>query len=343
MFTLSAMLSSPWDWESSQMIKSQVQDRLQRFFFMRPAINEADERSSACGQAGVDSARAARSLLIAAESLEEVSDWQLSALSLLSHAAVFAAQGLAARRQLSTDLACPSASWRLVIELPEMQKSTTPVSAKTRDQILSVVANGLTSEYADWSMAELQTLKLALLERVRCAVTVLESDIHAPHRLRLLRILRWSIAILAVALLVGYAARKIHQRFVPVNHALNATVSMSSNYNPTIFPPASLVDGDTTKPGCHTAPEQNPWAVVDLGARRTIHRVVVTNRLEGLTGRAIPLLIETSRDGRTYAEFARKTDDFTTWTATAKPTEARYVRLTVLANSMLHLNEVAIF
>jgi hypothetical protein len=325
------------------MVTPQVQDRLRRFFLMRKAIAEADQHASACGQAGVDSTRAARSLLTAAESLEDVSEWQLSAIALLCNAAVFAAHGLVARRQLSADLACPSTCWKLVIELPEMQTSIKSNSTKTREEISSVVANGLTSEHADWPIAKLRALKLAMLEDVRRVITLLESDIFTPHRLRLYRILRWGCTLLAASLLVGYGASRTMKSGVATNYVRHAVVTTSSNLDPGQFPPARLVDGDTTKLGCHTKAERNPWVVIDLRGNRTIHRVVVTNRLEGLTERAIPLLIETSRDGRTYAQFARKTDDFKTWTATAKPTDARFVRLTVLANSVLHLNEVAIF
>jgi hypothetical protein len=309
---------------------------------MRQAIAEADQHASVSGRLGVVCFQAARSSFGAAESLQGAR-WQLSAIVLFRQAAVFAAHGLAQRRRITADPADAHACWDQVIELPQVRASVRPLSSSVRAQISGIIASGVSADHANLPSADLWDLRQIMRRVVRSAVDVLEEDIRAPFRLRAHRALRWIFIVLAAALPVGYGAHQLGPPSAPANLALKRAVSISSNYAPSLFPAASLVDGDKTALGCHSLEERNPWAVVDLGRKRTFARVVITNRVDGSTQRAVPLLIETSLDGNAYTEFARRDEVFETWTAQASPTTARYVRLTVLARSYLHLSEVEVY
>ena len=69
---------------------------------------------------------------------------------------------------------------------------------------------------------------------------------------------------------------------------------------------------------------------------------VVVNRAS-YRERALPLVIETGADGKTYREFARRKRVFEKWSATAPTVMARYVRLRVENETYFHLNEVSIY
>jgi hypothetical protein len=93
----------------------------------------------------------------------------------------------------------------------------------------------------------------------------------------------------------------------------------------------------------HTNQERDPWIVFNLGARRSIARVVVENRQDCCFERAVPLVVSVSDDQKTWREVARRAETFTTWEAKFARVRARYVRLQVKGGAMiLHLSRVRI-
>jgi hypothetical protein len=85
---------------------------------------------------------------------------------------------------------------------------------------------------------------------------------------------------------------------------------------------------------------------VDLGGLLPIHEVRVFGRAECCYDQAIPLAIETSEDGDTYTEIARRTEPFTQyepWVVSTGPIRARYVRLRTLRHSYLVLSELEVY
>ncbi len=93
----------------------------------------------------------------------------------------------------------------------------------------------------------------------------------------------------------------------------------------------------------HTALEASPWAVVDLGARRTFSQIKVRNRNDCCQTRAVPLLVEISGDGASWRLLARREAPFQTWSRRFGSVSARYVRLRVDRASYLHLSNVEIY
>lgn len=93
----------------------------------------------------------------------------------------------------------------------------------------------------------------------------------------------------------------------------------------------------------HTKFEEQPWALIDLGAQRRIAEVSIVNRLDCCMERAIPLVVEVGADTQRWTEVARQTHPFVAWSAAFTPVEARYVRVRVARLSMLHLKSIQVF
>jgi hypothetical protein len=320
-----------------------LRDVLKRYFLMRGAITEADQRAASLGRLGSADSHMARNLRGAAESLDDAAERHLGAILLLRHSLIFAARGLGLRRQVIEDTSDVSATWSSVSALAEVSSVWLALSDPMRTRVEGLVLQGITAEYDGWSASELRSLRATLLRVVRHMTDALEDDILAPKRIRVRRIGRWLTVTFVLCLASGWGFHEYRESRVSGNMALKRSVSISSTWRADLYPPDRVVDGDTTQVGCHTENQVEPWLSIDLGRTRRVHRVVVTNRLDGQQERAIPLRIETSIDGKAFTEYARRDAVFDTWTATRSTVKARYVRLTVLGQSILHLNEVEIY
>ncbi len=91
-----------------------------------------------------------------------------------------------------------------------------------------------------------------------------------------------------------------------------------------------------------TSEESEPWVQIDLGKTTGFNTVDVTNRSDCCPDRAVPLVIEVSRDGTHFREVARREQTFSFWAATFARQRARYVRLRVPRRTILHLDRVAV-
>jgi hypothetical protein len=91
----------------------------------------------------------------------------------------------------------------------------------------------------------------------------------------------------------------------------------------------------------HTTLELNPWVQYDLGSEKRLHSISVTNRTDCCYERAVPLIAETSNDGRRWREQVRTDEPFVTWSAKLHG-RARYVRLRAAKTTYLHLSTVVI-
>jgi hypothetical protein len=92
----------------------------------------------------------------------------------------------------------------------------------------------------------------------------------------------------------------------------------------------------------HTDFQENPWVTFDLGEVKTVRSVEVTNRSDCCAERSIPLVIELSKDNRSFRQVARRDSDFTSFRATFKPQKARYVRLRAARHTALHLQNITV-
>ena len=100
----------------------------------------------------------------------------------------------------------------------------------------------------------------------------------------------------------------------------------------------------------HTEKEKRPWWQVDLEAEYPLEVIVIENRVGTCRQRASSLCVEASADGLTWTLLhsgltvfgSRRTDDpFILWISGAAT--ARYVRLSLKEEGILHLSQVEIY
>ena len=109
-----------------------------------------------------------------------------------------------------------------------------------------------------------------------------------------------------------------------------------------------VIDG---KWGFHTGHSANPWWQVDLGAERSVSRVVVWNRCDGgQAERAARLGLFFSSDGQDWRPVYRHDGsvfrgftDQAPLVANLEPTATRFVRVQLPGTTYLHLDEVQVF
>lgn len=102
--------------------------------------------------------------------------------------------------------------------------------------------------------------------------------------------------------------------------------------------------------GFHTAFETDPWWQVDLQAPHYIHEVVIYNRLD-VPERCVNLSISLSSDQHDWQLAAVKLDNKLFGGADGRPFSqhfpnapcARYVRITLIGENYLHLDEIEVF
>ena len=101
----------------------------------------------------------------------------------------------------------------------------------------------------------------------------------------------------------------------------------------------------------HTDTEEAPWWQVDLGASARIGEVLLYNRLDNAAERARRLMISVSQDGQTWREAFRKdtdepfggVDGFPLRWTPEPPAEGRFVRVSLIGRTCLHLDQVEVY
>ncbi len=107
-------------------------------------------------------------------------------------------------------------------------------------------------------------------------------------------------------------------------------------------PEKSECGGVTTDILFHTANESNPWFEYDFGAPLAFSSLTIKNRSDYGPERAVPLVVEVSNDDKHFTQVARRDDTFGTWKPSFPTQHARYLRLRIARESMLHLEAVKV-
>ncbi len=265
---------------------------------------------------------------------------QLAACLLLREAVATFARA----RSVARDAAIDDASLALIdgsLDVPELRPDVLDGSTGDADRVREALRTR-DPLYVD-------RLDLGARERLRKALdraaSALRKGVEA-RSLTYLRAQRWG-RVAAVVLVVLYAGwLGIRHRVMPVNIALGKPVRVSS-YKQKPPDGHELVDG---RPGftfaVETNVEESPSVVVDLLSEHAIERIVIHNRADGWWDDCLPLVVELSRDDRTYTELARRDAYFgfdTPWVVQAAGRMARFVRIRVARRSYLALGRVEIF
>jgi hypothetical protein len=108
--------------------------------------------------------------------------------------------------------------------------------------------------------------------------------------------------------------------------------------------PVGAVDGDQLTVGFHSSHRKDPSVTIDLGKVYPISRIELFNRPDCCQERAVPLLVQTSKDGQTFTTIRREAHTFFHLTVRpAAPTSARYVRLVRSGTNVFHLSEIEVY
>jgi hypothetical protein len=171
-------------------------------------------------------------------------------------------------------------------------------------------------------------LARSFVEALLHEIEVPEREVQRLKRQRRTRVGLVGVALAAIVIAAPYVLRG-------PNLALNRPFQQSSVYK-------GCGAGGCRDLLFHTDFEVNPWVSIDLGTVKRVSSVEVHNRADCCAERALPLAVELSVDGRTFAEAARRDASFLTWKAHFAPRSARYVRLRSLHKTALHLEQVIV-
>jgi hypothetical protein len=319
-----------------------------RAFLLQDRLRDAAKNSFGTTHPAWPYFELSRRLLDSADALSEVPDRMVGALLLLREAGLSAVRAGVLRSDPkalgSVEQASEAALWDRFAATPlgaELLGNLGPVEqAQARDALL----NARPAELARLGRKGQLERRRALGRLVAGLIQQLEREATALAWVRTVRRLRFAaVGLLLVAL--GFAAAQwvgAHAAPGERNLARGKPVTASSYYQDEPYSPTRLVDGNRRALGFHTEWQENPLVTIDLLGLETVRRVVVYNRNE-YRERAVPLIIETSSDGQTYQQFARRDETFAEWEAKAGPVRARYVRLRVPHHTCFHLNEVEVY
>jgi len=309
---------------------------LVKFFWMPEKLAAARSQGFDKDKPGWNYYELAREAVIAAQRLGELSEAKQGVLLLNREAMVLMARAGLARASVAgdswSDFAALDAAKPMVEKLTEDER-------KLVDQVLA--ADGL-DQLAQLPKDRRASAGKALAKVASKLYEELEREANRVASVLYMRWLRILGAVAVVLILVGVVYGAIRRSATGPNLALGAKVTLSSNSKTYGVPPERAVDGDRNELGFHTNNEKNAWVQLDLGSEKRIRKVVVYNRTSN-SQRAVPLIVEVSKDRRNWDEVAKRDEDFAIWTAEFSPKKARYVRLKLQDRNFLHLAEIEVY
>jgi hypothetical protein len=148
---------------------------------------------------------------------------------------------------------------------------------------------------------------------------------------------------LFVMLLLGLGAGTmiLASRLTRPQNLLEHSTHHASSAYPGFSLESGMCDGKQTHLLFHTTQEDNPFVEFDMGKVQHLRHVQIVNRQDCCDERALPLVIETSVDGKRFQEVLRKTTPFKKLDADIRPVSARFLKIRALKKTWLHLERVA--
>jgi hypothetical protein len=317
---------------------------LRRFFWMDERAARAREQAIRPGRPGWEDFEFGRAVMRDAIRLFESADGRSAALVLFRSAAARMVRAQLARAQIPLESTVTADQcWARL----SGHARVASVVADITDEESSLVQLALAPQGEAWlarlSKDQRTPAALALRKLARGLAAPIEREIRALRNVLLVRWLRIGVAALALVLVAWRPTPRLAGRRPGPNLAFHRLVTASSSFQLEPTNPAQLVDGVRTNLGFHTNRGPNQYVIIDLGSVQRISRVDVYNRASCCGERAVPLRIETSRDGKSYQQVAIRNEPFDLWQAWIRPTKGRYVRLTDLRNDFFHLSEVEVY
>ena len=164
------------------------------------------------------------------------------------------------------------------------------------------------------------------------------------HRQWLLQLYgaRWALVGIAVLGLGSLVLAPPGTVWSPKNIAAGAAWRASSAESPYGTPAGKLPVFARASFFFHTEEQDSPWLEIELTGG-TVSGAKVVNRPDCCQPRAIPLVIELSRDHQSWNEVAHRSKRFSTWNVRFARQPARWLRIRVPRRSILHLAMVEVY
>ena len=226
--------------------------------------------------------------------------------------------------------------------------------SETKRELLDRAAGG--SEHTDRVRADLLShsfvefaelsveLQAATAARLHAFADRLIEPLVAPQRaLERAWVRRFQLLMVALVVLIalGFAAKSLKDRHdLGSDLAPSASWQASSQYNE-----CSCQSPEQSCAACpnfffHTLEENHPSVVFDLHRVQPLSAVVVENRHDCCSERALPLVVQVSSDQKHWKTVATRKDEFETWRTSFPTEQARWVKLYVARRDFLHLARV---
>lgn len=190
--------------------------------------------------------------------------------------------------------------------------------------------------------ADVGQLRGELEQSLREAEALLAELEEPARRARAAQRRLWAVALappLVLALVVGLAAWRVFgAREVSIGKPW-----ATSSTGLVCDPEHQTCGGWPTRIFFHTKEDAEPWFEIDLGQEYELSRIEVQNRSDCCAERALPVIVEVSRDHLRYRAVARKFAVFDLWKQSLPSIRARFVRLRVTRQSTLHLERVRVY
>ncbi|HEY2407768.1 MAG TPA: discoidin domain-containing protein [Polyangiaceae bacterium] len=293
----------------------------------------------------------------ARQAAERVTSQQLESAQRAERALRFAERGLSPDSHLPDGEANPpalelyrqSSYWALLSARPELagppaqvwdapaNSSDSPNAARPSERAREILRADFTSLW-ELPASEQTALARELREFTNEQLLNARRPLREFARLRARRFLTAALAAIVLLTAFGLLALKLSQK---PDLARGKPWTTSSTYAH-CHPELSECGGATTKIFFHTNDEMEPWFRYDFGAPLRFSSLTIRNRADFGAERAVPLIVEVSDDGERYQEVARRSETFDTWNPAFAPQTARFLRLRVARQSMLHLETVEV-
>lgn len=227
------------------------------------------------------------------------------------------------------------------LELPATRAVLESLDAERRQRVRDILE--LAEGEATLATLDTQALEDLLAPLRRLALELAEPLERATAPMRQRQTARWLGRTLAWTALAVAITGALFGIFGRKNLARNAVVVTSSAEPQVRANPRALVDGDRKNLGFHTRKGRGESATIDLGESYPVQSIEVYNRFDCCQSRALPLRLEVSTDGITYAVAERRREPFTFWKVTLPSKSVRFLRLTDEGTNFFHLAEVEVY
>ena len=309
---------------------------LVRFFWMPEKLQAARAQGFDKDKPGWAYYELAREAVVAAQRLSELSEAKQGVALLNREAMVLMARAGLARAGAGGD------SWSQFAELDAAKPMVEKLSEDERKLIGQVLAADGLEQLVQLPKDRRTSAGKALAKVASKLYEELEREANRVASVLYMRWLRILGVAVGILIIIGIIYSVVRRSVSGPNLALGAKVTLSSNSKRWGVPPERAVDGNRNDLGFHTNNQDNAWVQLDLGSEKRIRKVVVYNRSTNAQ-RAVPLVVEVSKDQREWKEVARRDEQFAIWTAEFSPKRVRYVRLRLLHKDFLHLNEIEVY